>query len=466
MGRELLIDTMPLVLQLDESEDGKIRFKGRFGLIGKPTKNKRRYPESIMRREINGLQEAIGRRRVLAELDHPRDGISSLTKSAAVIEALDISGDEIIGCAEALDTPNGRILSALAKAGVEVGVSSRGFGSTTRSKNEDVYDVGDDFKLETYDFVYNPAAEGAYPSLVAEAFEAEEKLAESATLTEDEEKLAEEIEVEMDEAAIRAKVREELKSEFRDRNEVELAERVRREVEKAVSRLRAEESEHVGDGTMVDHQPAESDIHDSAQFVGLQSQVKQLESKLVEQRSLMAKAGLTIVAERALRDVGPERRAKVLGAINFEAVKTSDELEAKINGLLEAEDPPPDYQTEAVKLQGRVKQLEAGVRDAYVKAVVEHHPEGQELAPMLENATDEVHARKIVEGFIRMREIEAKPSRLRFLEEQIRAKMSKGLESSITEETDGDALQRKQEQEQKLVLPGVTAEQWDRFMGR
>lgn len=171
MTPQLLIDTQPLVLQLSESDDGKsIKFKGIFGSVEYPTANGRLYGPKLMEREIKRLMKPIGddgKLKVLGELDHPQDGRTKLQRVSHVIKDLSVQFPNIIGEAFPLDTPNGRILKALAKAGVSVGVSSRGFGST-KARGDGVEEVQEDYRLDTYDFVYQPASDGAYPTFYAE----------------------------------------------------------------------------------------------------------------------------------------------------------------------------------------------------------------------------------------------------------------------------------------------------------
>jgi len=71
-----------------------------------------------------------------------------------------MDGDVCYGLVELLDTPAGRILQSLVEAGVTLGISSRGVGSTKRHGDTDV--VQDDFQLICWDFVSEPSTPGAY----------------------------------------------------------------------------------------------------------------------------------------------------------------------------------------------------------------------------------------------------------------------------------------------------------------
>lgn len=171
---ELLIENMPFSFKLEESAKGsnKLIVRGQFARGDVPTANKRFYSEALWKREIGRLNEAIQARRCFGELDHPSDGRTKLQRASHIITGLTIEGSEVIGEAEILDTPNGRILKAFAEAGAQVGVSSRGFGSI-KQQSSGVMEVQEDFKLDTFDFVADPAMSTAYPKVVSEAIERE-----------------------------------------------------------------------------------------------------------------------------------------------------------------------------------------------------------------------------------------------------------------------------------------------------
>lgn len=170
MGKLLIDNQGFFAFRLEEASAGKgdkIIMRGQFARSDKATENKRLYRESLWRREFNRLNEAMENRRMYGELDHPSDGRTKLQRVSHLVTGLRIDGNEVIGEAEVLDTPNGRILKTLAKANAQVGVSSRGFGSTKQLPNGD-QEVQEDFKLDTFDFVADPATRTAYPQVFAE----------------------------------------------------------------------------------------------------------------------------------------------------------------------------------------------------------------------------------------------------------------------------------------------------------
>jgi len=158
-----LIDTVPVRFQLVESKSGRPVIRGIFGRVDTPTNNRRVYSEAIMRQNLVRLEEDINRRRVFGELDHPADGRTRLNRVSHIITKLEINENkEIIGTAEILNTDAGRNLRAIIDAGGEVGVSSRGVGTTKTEASGDKH-VNEDFRLMTFDVVAEPATSGAYP---------------------------------------------------------------------------------------------------------------------------------------------------------------------------------------------------------------------------------------------------------------------------------------------------------------
>jgi hypothetical protein len=184
MEPELLIDhTGDLRVTLTEAADpimkpgksNRILIKGQYALTDTPTQNKRLYREHLWKREFGRLSESIKRRRVYGELDHPQDGRTKLQRASHIITKLEVRGNQVYGEAEVIDTPNGRILKAIAEASGEVGISSRGFGSV-KTRTDGVQEVQEDFKLDTFDFVADPATRTAYPKVFREARETIESL--------------------------------------------------------------------------------------------------------------------------------------------------------------------------------------------------------------------------------------------------------------------------------------------------
>ncbi len=70
--------------------------------------------------------------------------------------------DDLVGTLEILQTPNGNILKDLLKAGILIGISSRGLGSVKNDMHEGADVVQDDFDLICFDVVSTPSTQGAF----------------------------------------------------------------------------------------------------------------------------------------------------------------------------------------------------------------------------------------------------------------------------------------------------------------
>lgn len=171
---ELLIETVGLqqfkILHEESKKAGALIIEGEFGRCDVPTQNKRLYSRRLTEREVRKLTEnEIASNGLYGELDHPSDGKTKFQRVSHRIVGLRIEGDgRVVGKARVLNTPNGRIIKAIVEDGGSLGVSSRGFGSVTQ-RQDGVQEVGEDFRLKTYDIVVDPAMKTARPDLTYEA---------------------------------------------------------------------------------------------------------------------------------------------------------------------------------------------------------------------------------------------------------------------------------------------------------
>jgi hypothetical protein len=100
--------------------------------------------------------------RALGELDHPESAIVNLNNVSHNVLKIWWEGDDLKGDVLVLDTPSGKILKALFKAGITLGISSRGLGSVKDLYSEGAVEVQEDFELVCWDFVSNPSTHGAF----------------------------------------------------------------------------------------------------------------------------------------------------------------------------------------------------------------------------------------------------------------------------------------------------------------
>ena len=152
---------------LSEAKGSKtMKVRGIFSEAEKKNGNGRIYAKNLLEREVQNLQPLLSERRLCGELDHPNDEVVHLANVSHIITNLQMEGNKLIGEAEFLDTPSGRILQELAKAGVRIGISSRATGSVEHDMKEDAYMVQDNLRMITWDMVADPSCQNAFPALV------------------------------------------------------------------------------------------------------------------------------------------------------------------------------------------------------------------------------------------------------------------------------------------------------------
>ena len=160
---------------LNEGKNGTMKVRGIFQRADEENNNGRIYSKALLEREIDKLCESMKGRRLMGELDHPQHDSVKLSNVSHLITKLDVKGNEIIGEAEILDTPMGKVAKALIEGGVQIGISSRGMGTLSEGQDGKKY-VNEDFRLITWDLVADPSTRGAFPTL-AESNNLNSKLA-------------------------------------------------------------------------------------------------------------------------------------------------------------------------------------------------------------------------------------------------------------------------------------------------
>ena len=168
MSKQLLIDYTLFEIQpemISESEvknNGKVIVTGVLQRSDAKNQNGRVYPKDILEREVAKYKKnEISENRAVGELDHPESSVVNLKNVSHNILDCWWKGDDVVGKLEKLNTPSGRILKELLKAGIKLGISSRGLGSV-ESLREDTVEVQPDFELICWDFVSDPSTQGAF----------------------------------------------------------------------------------------------------------------------------------------------------------------------------------------------------------------------------------------------------------------------------------------------------------------
>jgi hypothetical protein len=161
MNKQLLIETQLFEGTVQEDKNGVVLVRGILQRAGAENQNGRVYPKSILERESKKYGQLIKERRALGELDHPDSSVINLKNVSHNIREIYWNGNDLMGVVEVLPTPSGNILKELLNAGILLGISSRGMGSTKQLPGGKV-EVNEDFDLLCWDFVSNPSTQGAF----------------------------------------------------------------------------------------------------------------------------------------------------------------------------------------------------------------------------------------------------------------------------------------------------------------
>ena len=108
----------------------------------------------------NWLAKRQGKMFWTGNCDHPDTSVVELKNVSHIVREARMEGEVVTGVVELLDTPSGKILQSLVDAGITLGISSRGVGSTR--KQGDSVIVQDDFQLICFDIVSEPSTPGAF----------------------------------------------------------------------------------------------------------------------------------------------------------------------------------------------------------------------------------------------------------------------------------------------------------------
>lgn len=120
-----------------------------FAVADMENLNKRTYPASLLKREVQRMNDKIKNSKIAGTLEHPQDGLTKLGDVSHFIEGLEFDEDSKTARATAaiLGTTKGNDVLTLLQAGLKMGVSMRGFGTVTDGF------VADDYSLESIDIV-------------------------------------------------------------------------------------------------------------------------------------------------------------------------------------------------------------------------------------------------------------------------------------------------------------------------
>lgn len=168
---KLITEQVTDIQYITETVNGKKEnyITGIFMQSEKKNKNGRVYPYHILNKEVDRYNnDYVKKNRAFGELGHPDSPTINLDRVSHMITQLYPDGNNFIGKAKILDTPNGRIVKSLLDGGASLGVSTRGVGSLRPANGYQL--VQDDFHLATAaDIVADPSAPEAFVQGIMES---------------------------------------------------------------------------------------------------------------------------------------------------------------------------------------------------------------------------------------------------------------------------------------------------------
>ena len=155
------------ITEATESGAKKYFIEGIYASANLKNRNGRIYEDRVLKPAVEKyVTEQVLKGRAVGELNHPDGPTINLDKVSHRITELKWDGDNVIGKAQILDTPKGKIVQNLMDGGVQLGVSTRGMG-TLEARNGAMY-VKDDYHLATVDIVQDPSAPEAFVNGIME----------------------------------------------------------------------------------------------------------------------------------------------------------------------------------------------------------------------------------------------------------------------------------------------------------
>ena len=146
-------------------QGGEYFLEGIAAVFGVENSNHRIYEENEYLPHLDYLRKKIDQKRLVGELDHPKEFDVSLKNISHIITDLsyDKGNRNVKIKVKLLDTPAGKIAKSLVDAGIPISISSRAAGNVKENKKVEIK------KIFTYDLVADPGFENAQLERVYES---------------------------------------------------------------------------------------------------------------------------------------------------------------------------------------------------------------------------------------------------------------------------------------------------------
>lgn len=157
------------LLETDKKKlpDGVLcRAKYQICSIGERNRNNRVYENAVWERVLadKDILEKLKNRSLFFHAEHPSTTQSNTEKVAGIVTEITTEGNKAFAVMEVLDTPYGRIVDTLLRAGCGIGVSTRADGELEEAADDKgTYSrvVPESYKFVTVDFTADPSSYGS-----------------------------------------------------------------------------------------------------------------------------------------------------------------------------------------------------------------------------------------------------------------------------------------------------------------
>lgn len=171
---QLIIEDKPALIDgnfhaLCENVDGKKvwSIEGVYAQSEVINRNRRKYSREILGEALRSFDRSMVKdNRGLGELEHPKRHTIDPERVCHRVTTLNEAGNDWHGRSVITNTPMGKIVSGLLECEAKIGVSTRGYGTTTDKGDFSL--VNEDFGVITFDVVTNPSAPDAFVNGILE----------------------------------------------------------------------------------------------------------------------------------------------------------------------------------------------------------------------------------------------------------------------------------------------------------
>lgn len=158
-----------LVEEKNSSEPQKYYITGPYMMAEKQNQNGRVYQLDEMIREVGRyMSDMVKTRRAIGEMNHPQSTEVNPVNACHLVTELKQNGNYFMGKSLILDTPMGQLLKSLVKDKIQMGISTRGLGNLSESKDGKRVS---NFHLICLDVVHQPSVQNAMLESILESKE-------------------------------------------------------------------------------------------------------------------------------------------------------------------------------------------------------------------------------------------------------------------------------------------------------